>query len=97
MYVVWLSPAGCDGFTGISRDAEMCSGFPPPQAALVTVASGKRGPWVVWCNSCEVKLKEQEREIRIDRIQVCVRIINVWWWALILSLCSGDGFPLLVG
>ena len=52
MYVVWLSPAGCGGFTGISRDAEMCSGFPPPQAALVTVASGKKRPWVVWCNSC---------------------------------------------
>ena len=43
MYVVWLSPAGCGGFTGISRDAEMCSGFPPPQVALVNFASwGKR-------------------------------------------------------
>ena len=45
MYVVWLSPAGCGGFTGISRNAEMCSGFPPPQVALVTVASGKRDFW----------------------------------------------------
>ena len=35
MYVVWLSPAGCGGFTGVSRDVEMCSGFPPPQAGVV--------------------------------------------------------------
>ena len=45
MYVVWLSQAGCGGFTGISRDAEMCSGFPPPQIALVAVASGEKGLW----------------------------------------------------
>ena len=31
MYVVCLSPAGCGVFTGISRDAEVCSGSPPPQ------------------------------------------------------------------
>ena len=43
MYVVWLLRAGCGGFTGISWEAEMCSGFPPPQAALVTVASGEKG------------------------------------------------------
>ena len=43
MYVVWLSPAGCGGFTGISREAEICSGFPPPKTALVTVASGEKG------------------------------------------------------
>ena len=49
MYVVWLSPA-------ISRDAEMCSGFPPPQAPLVTVASGEKGLWVVWCNSGEIRV-----------------------------------------
>ena len=97
MYEVWLSPAGCGGLTGISRDAEMCSGFPPPQAAVVTVASGKKGLWVVWCNSDEVRVKEQGREIRNDRIQKCDRIIDVWWWALILSLGSGDGFPLLLG
>ena len=96
MYVVWLSPAGCGGFTGISRDAEMCSGFPPPQAALITGASGESGLWVVWCNSGEIRVKEQGREIRIDRIQLYVRIIDVWWWALILSLWSGNGFPLLV-
>ena len=97
MYVIWLSSVGCGGFTGISRDAEMCSGIPQPQVALVTVASGKRGLWVVWCNSGEVKVKEQGREICIDRIQICVRIIDVWWWALILSLWSGDRFPLPVG
>ena len=93
MYVVWLSPAGCSGFIGLSREAEMCSGFPPPQTALVAVAS----LWVVWCNSGEVRVKEQGREIRIDRIQICVRIIIVWCRALILSLWSGGGLPLLVG
>ena len=97
MYVVWLSPGGFGGFTGIFRDAEICPGFPPPKAALATVASGEKGLWVVWCNSGEIRVKEQEREIRIDRIQTYVRIIDVWWWALILSLWSGDGFPLLVG
>ena len=68
--MVWLSPAGCGGFTGISRDAEMFSGFPPPQAALVTVASGEKGLWVVWCNSGKIRVKEQGREIRIDRIPI---------------------------
>ena len=68
MYVVWLSPDGCGGFTGISWDAEKCSGFTPPEAALVTVASGE-----VWCNSGKVGFKEQEREICIDRIQI-------WQW-----------------
>ena len=57
MYVVCLSQAGCGGFTGISWDAEMCSGFPPPQAVLVTVASGEKGLWVVWCNSGEIRVK----------------------------------------
>ena len=94
--MVWLSPSGCGGCTDISRDAEMCHGFPPPQAALVIVASGEKGLWVVWCNSGEVRFKEQGMEIRIGRIQICVRIIDVWWWALILSLWSGIGFPLLV-
>ena len=88
MYVVWLSPAGCGGFTGISRDAEMCSGFPPPQAALVTVASGGKG--TLGSNSGEIRVKEQGRDIRIDRIQIYVRIIDLWWWALILTLWSGD-------
>ena len=77
--MVWLSPGGSGGFTGISRDAEMCPGFPPSQAALVTVASGEKGLWVVWCNSGEVRFNEQGREIRIDRIQIFVRIIDVWW------------------
>ena len=54
MYVVWMSQAGCSGFTGISREAEMCSCFPPPKAALVTVASGEKQLWVVWYNSGEV-------------------------------------------
>ena len=59
MYMVWLSPAGCRGFTAIFWEAEMCSGFPPPRTALVTVASGEKGLWVVWCNSGEVRVKEQ--------------------------------------
>ena len=43
MYVVWLSPGGSGGFTGISRDAEICPGFPPPQGspARNTVNFGK--------------------------------------------------------
>ena len=61
MYVVWLSPGGSSGFTGISRDAEICPGFPPPQAALVTVASGEKGLCVVWCSSGEVRFKGQGR------------------------------------
>ena len=39
----------------------------------------------------------QGREICIGRIPICVRIIDECWPALILSLWSGDGFPLLVG
>ena len=40
MYAVWLSGRG--GFTG-HIPAEMCPGFPPPQSALVTAASGGKG------------------------------------------------------
>ena len=35
------------GFIGSFREAKMCSGFPPPQAARVTVAAGNKGLWVV--------------------------------------------------
>ena len=45
------------------RYAELCPGFPPPQAARVTVASGEKGLWVVWYN--------------IGRILICVRVIIV--------------------
>ena len=31
--------------------AEICPGFPPPQEACVTVASGEKGLCVVWYNS----------------------------------------------
>ena len=42
MYVVWLSPGGRGGFTGIiSGYAEICPGFPPPQTALAITASGR--------------------------------------------------------
>ena len=63
MYVVWLSPGGRGGFTGI---------FPPPQAACFTVASGEKGLWVVWYDSDVVKA--QGREIRIGRILICVSL-----------------------
>ena len=39
--MVWLSPGGSGGFTGISRDAEICPGFPPPQAALRIILSNE--------------------------------------------------------
>ena len=42
MYVVLLSPGGSGGFTGISRGAEICPGFPPPQAALAIATSRER-------------------------------------------------------
>ena len=81
--------------------AEICPGFPPPQAARVTVASGENGLWVVWYNSDVVKVKAQGREIRIGRIQISVRVIIVlvaginpvtaeWWWL-------GEGLPVLMG
>ena len=57
--------------------AEICPGFPPPQAAHVTVASGEKGLWVVWYDSDVVKVKAQGREIRIGRILICVRVIIV--------------------
>ena len=64
MYVVWLSPSERGGFTGAFREAEMCPGFPPPQAARVTVVSGKKGLWVVdypivWYNSDVVRLRNK--------------------------------------
>ena len=66
--MVWLSPGGSGGFTGISRHAEICPGFPPPQAALVTVASGGKGLWVVWCYSGDVLLMLRWLEILISMI-----------------------------
>ena len=73
--MVWLSPSECGGFTGTFREAEMCPGFPPPQAARVTVISGEKGLWVVWYNSDVVMLRNKGREIRIGRIQLCVRVM----------------------
>ena len=57
--------------------AELCPGFPPPQAARVTVASEEKGLLVVWYNNGVVKVKAQGREIRIGRILICVRVIIV--------------------
>ena len=42
--------------------AEICSGFPPPQAARVTVASGEKGLCVVRYNNDVVKVKAQGRK-----------------------------------
>ena len=69
-------------------DAEICPGFPPPQAALVTVASGEKELWVVWCNSGEVWFKGQGRAKweynKYVKVMVgggqCSSIIGVWWW-----------------
>ena len=54
-----------------------------------------------WYNSDVVKVKAHGREICIDRIQICVRVIIVlvagidpataeWWW-------FSEGLPVLVG
>ena len=45
--MVWFSPDGSGCFTGISRDAEICPGFPQPQTALVVATSSKKGLWVI--------------------------------------------------
>ena len=37
----------------------MCPGFPPPQAARVTVVTGEKGLWVVWYNSDVVRLRNK--------------------------------------
>ena len=39
--------------------AEICPGFPPPQAARVAVASGEKWLWVVWYNSDVVRLRHK--------------------------------------
>ena len=85
--MVWLSPSERGGFTGTFREAEMCPGFHPPQAACVTVVSGEKWLWVIWYNNDVVRLRNKG----IGRIQICVMDINIWWWALILSLRSGEG------
>ena len=54
--MVWLSPGGRGGFTGTFREAEMCPGFPPPQAARVT---GEKGLWVVWYKSDVARLRNK--------------------------------------
>ena len=46
-------------------DAKMCAGFPPPQVALFSLFLEK-GILVVWCNSGEVRFKEQGNAICIE-------------------------------
>ena len=79
MYVVWLSPGGFGVFTGIFRVAEICPGFLPPKAALVTVASGEKGLWVVWCNGDEDRFKGQRRESLNDGNTTIT--LRLRWWA----------------
>ena len=65
-------------------------GFPSPQVALVTVAYGEKGFWVVWCNSGEVRLRIIGREILIGMITkngevigylvVDLNHVTVEWW-----------------
>ena len=67
--------------------AEICPGFPPPQAARVTVASGEKGLWVVWYNSDVVKVGKSA----LAGFKYVLGLSLYWWWALILSLRSGAG------
>ena len=78
------------------KNAEMCPGFPPPQAALITAAAGNKVLWVVWCSNDKVRLRQKGGKSSVARLNN-VRIIMVGWWASILSLGSGDGIPVLVG
>ena len=81
MYVVWR--CRCGGFTGISRVAEMCPGFPSHQTALVTVVSREKGLWVVWCNSGEVRFKKQGKENLSDWNTVSLlRLLKFNHWGL---------------
>ena len=53
------------GFTGISRDAEICPGFPPPQGALRIILSNE-GDEIdcriyVLSNNCKYNRKAPER------------------------------------
>ena len=72
------------------REAEVCPGFLPPQAALVTVASGEKGLWVVWCNSGEERLWFIGREILIgmftDRVMVADINRGEWEWGVVVVL-----------
>ena len=97
MYVVWLSPGGFGGFTGIFQDAEICPGFPPPKAALVTVASGEKGLWVVWCNSDEDRFKGQERENLNDGNTTIKLRLRFVVGTVVRSFGSGGGDTLTRG
>ena len=47
---------GSDIISSISRDAKICPGFPPPQAALAIATSREKGLWVESCSSGEKQL-----------------------------------------
>ena len=56
--------------------------------------------WGVWYNSDVVRLRNKGGKSALAGFKF-VRVISVWWWALILSLQSGEGIgegtPKLVG
>ena len=57
--------ATCVMDSQLISDAKTCAGFPPPQVALFSLFLEK-GILVVWCNSGEVRLKEQGNVICIE-------------------------------
>ena len=71
--------------------AEICPGFPPPQAARVTVAYVEKGLWVVWYNSDVVRLRQKGEKSALAGFKYVVGLSLYWWRALILSLRSCDG------
>ena len=77
------------------RDAEICPRFPPPKAALVTVASGEKGLWVVWCNSDEDRVKGQGRKNLNDGNTTITLRLRLVVGIVVRSLGSGGGIPLL--
>ena len=96
MYVVWLSPGGRGGFTGISRVCRDMSWLSSTSGSSRHCCIWGKVVWVVWYNSDVVRVKVQGREIRIGRIQICVRDIIVlvvginpvtaeWYWPVLVG------------
>ena len=67
IYVVWLSP--CKRVVSQAHSEKLrCPGFPSPQAASITVASGEKGIPVVWYNSDVVRLRHKEGKSTVAAI-----------------------------
>ena len=73
--------------------AEICPGFPPPQAARVTVASWERGLLVVQYDTTVtwLRLRHKGGKSALAGFKYVLGLSLYWWRALILSLRSGDG------